>query len=197
MSLHCEYDPASSLAGQTQESIQRGPGGKNIPSECNPVVTIVGWPMAVKTGQTQEAMTSHHHRLLSIDEAYLLRKFPDLALLLRRGYPPDEVGQAWLNRARRAAPRQQSQRRQTGAEEDLEQAKAVLHQVLHTDNPDFQVIRGILFARPDVKTPVLVSTLSLWLAGHLGLSLGMVTPLVAVMLYEISTGKGGTLETAG
>ena len=140
-------------------------------------------------------MTSHHRRHLSIDGAYLLRKFPDLALLLRRGYHPDEVGQAWLNRARRAAPRQ-SQGRHTGAEEDWAQAKEVLHQVLHTDNPDLHVIRGLLFARPETKTPVLVSTLSLWLAGHLGLSLTMVTPLVAVMLYEIATGEGTPLEAA-
>ena len=141
-------------------------------------------------------MTSHHCRHLSIDEGYLLRKFPDLAQLLRGGYHPDEVGQAWLNRARRAAPRQQSQRRHIGVEEDWEQAKQVLHQVLHTENPDFHVIRGLLFARPEVKTPVLMSTLSLWLAGHLGLSLTMVTPLVAVMLYEIGTAEGDPLETA-
>ena len=141
-------------------------------------------------------MTSHHRRHLSIEVDYLLRKFPDLALLLRRGYDPDDVGQAWLNRARRAAPRQQSQRRHIGAEEDWEQAKSVLHQVLHTENPDFQVIRGLLFTRPGIQTPVLVSTLSLWLAGHLGLSLTMVTPLVAVMLYEIATGEGSPLEAA-
>ena len=141
-------------------------------------------------------MTSHHCRHLSIDEGYLLRKFPDRAQLLRGGYHPDEVGQAWLNRARRAAPRQQSQRRHIGVEEDWEQAKQVLHQVLHTENPDFHVIRGLLFARPEVKTPVLMSTLSLWLAGHLGLSLTMVTPLVAVMLYEIGTAEGDPLETA-
>lgn len=195
--MHCEYDPASSLAGQIQESIRRGPGWENIPNECDPLVTIIGWPMAVKIGQTQNAMTSHYHRHLSIDEAYLLRKFPDLALLLRRGYHPDEVGQAWLNRARQAASRQQSQRRHIGAEDDWAQAKAVLHQVLHTENPDFHAIRGLLFARPDTRTPVIVSTLSLWLAGHLGLSLTMVTPLVAVMLYEIATAKESPLEAAG
>jgi len=141
-------------------------------------------------------MTSHHRRHLSIDRAYLLRKFPDLALLIRRGYHPDEVGQAWLNRARQTASRQQSQRRHIAAEEDWAQAKEVLHQVLHTDNPDFQDIRRLLFARPEVKTPVLMSTLSLWLAGHLGLSLTMVTPLVGVMLYEIAIAGGTPLEAA-
>lgn len=141
-------------------------------------------------------MTSHHRRHLSIEVDYLLRKFPDLALLLRRGYHPDDVGQAWLTRARQAASRQQSKRRHIGVEEDWEEAKAVLHQVLHTDNPDFQVIRGLLFDRPGIKTPVLVSTLSLWLAGHLGLSLTMVTPLVAVILYEIATGEETPLEAA-
>jgi hypothetical protein len=141
-------------------------------------------------------MTSHHRRHLSLDEGYLLRKFPDLASLLRAGYHPDEVGQAWLNRARRTASRQQSQRRHLGAEEDWEQAKEVINQVLHTDNPEFHVIRGLLFARPEVKTPVLMSTLSLWLAGHLGLSLTMVTPLVGVMLYEIATAEPGPLEAA-
>ncbi|MCW1926143.1 hypothetical protein OKA05_26530 [Luteolibacter arcticus] len=141
-------------------------------------------------------MTSHHRRTVSIDASFLLRKFPDLARLLRQGYDPDEVGQAWMNQARRTASRQQSQRRSHGAEEDWEQAKAVLHQVLHTDDPNFNVIRGLLFARPDIQTPVLVSTLSLWLAGHLGLSLTMATPLVAVMLYEIATAQDLPLETA-
>ncbi|MEK7951337.1 hypothetical protein [Luteolibacter soli] len=139
-------------------------------------------------------MTSPSSRNLSIDKAFLLRKFPELARLLRQGYDPDEVGQAWLNRARQAASRQQSQRRHIGVEEDWEQAKEVLHQVLHTTNPDFNVIRGLLFARPGITTPVLVSTLSLWLAGHLGLSLTMVTPLVAVILYEIATGEERSLE---
>jgi len=140
-------------------------------------------------------MTSHNRRHLSIDEAYLLRRYPELARLLRQGYHPDEVGQAWLNRARQAASRNQSQRR-TGAEEEWEQAKEVLHQVLHTDNPEFHVIRGLLFARPGITTPVLVSTLSLWLAGHLGMSLTMATPLVAVILYQIAAGEERSLEVA-
>ena len=142
-------------------------------------------------------MTSHHRRHLSIDEGFLLRKFPDLALLLRRGYHPDEVGQAWLNRARRNAPRQQSQRRHIGVEEDWEQAKAVIHQVLLTENPEYHVIRGLLFARPEINTPVLMSTLSLWLAGHIGLSLTVVTPLVGVILYEIAIEERNPVEAAG
>jgi len=147
----------------------------------------------VKTDHTLHAMISHHRRHLTIDQDYLLRKFPDLSLLLRRGYDPDEVGQAWLTRARRAAPRQHTQ---LGAEEDWAQAKEVLHQVLHTDNPEYQVIRGLLFSRPGIKTPALVSTLSLWLAGHLGLSLTVVTPLVAVILYASAIAKENSLGMA-
>ena len=142
-------------------------------------------------------MTSHHSRHLSLDEAYLLRKFPDLAILLRQGYHPDEVGVAWLNRAQRALSRQQSQRRQFGAADDWAQAKEILHRVLHTDDPEFAVIRGRLFDRPGIRTPEIVSSLSLWLSGHLGLSLSAVTPLVAVMLYEVATGNDSPLGTAG
>lgn len=142
-------------------------------------------------------MSSPHRRDLSIDTSYLLRKFPDLARLLHQGHHPDEVGEAWLTRARRAASRQQSQSRHYGGEEDWPQAKAVLHQVLLTDDPDFHVIRDLLFSRPDIQTPALVSTLSLWLAGHLGLSLTMVTPLVAVMLYDIASGRDRPLGSAG
>lgn len=133
-------------------------------------------------------MTSQHPRTLLIDRAYLLRKFPDLSLLLRQGYHPDEVGRAWLNRALRSTPRQQSRLKQHGEEEDWDQAKAVLHRVLHTDDPDYQLIRARLFARPRMETASILATLGLWLAGHLGLSLTVVTPLVAVMLYEIATG---------
>lgn len=138
-------------------------------------------------------MTSHNRRLLSIDEAYLLRRYPELARLIRQGYDPDEVGQAWLNRAAQNASRQQFQRK-ASAEEEWDQAKDVIHQVLHTDNPEFHVVRGLLFARPGITTPVLVSTLSLWLAGHLGLSLSIVTPLVAVILYEIAAEEEGSLK---
>jgi len=141
-------------------------------------------------------MTSHNRRLLSIDEAYLLRRYPELARLIRQGYDPDEVGRAWLSRARQNTSRQQFQRK-ASADEEWEQAKDVIHQVLHTDNPEFQVIRGLLFARPGISTPVLVSTLSLWMAGHLGMSLSIVTPLVAVILYEIATGEERPLEAAG
>jgi hypothetical protein len=143
-------------------------------------------------------MTSQTHRALSIDEAYLLRKYPDLAILLRQGYHPDEVGEAWLHRAQRAISRQHSQLRQLGASEDWAQAKEILHRVLYTEDPEFAIIRGRLFARAGIRTPEVVSSLSLWLAGHLGLSLTTVTPLVAVMLYEIATGNDRRpVETTG
>lgn len=152
----------------------------------------------VKAGSNPKTtMASLHSRHLSIDEAYLFRKFPDLANLLRQGYHPDEVGVAWLNRAQRARSRQQSQRRHFGAAEDWAQAKEILHRVLHTDDPEFAVIRGRLFTRSSIRTPEIVSSLSLWLAGHLGLSLGTVTPLVAVMLYEVAAGSDQPLEKVG
>lgn len=142
-------------------------------------------------------MTSQTHPPLSIDTGYLFRKFPDLAKLLRDGCHPDDVGEAWLTRARGAVSRQQSRNPRLGAEADWAQAKETLERILHTDHPDFEGIRSRLFSRPGISTPELVSTLSLWLAGHLGLSLTMVTPLVALMLYETASGTREVLGAAG
>ena len=158
---------------------------------CDPLDGIPKLPPKPKN-----TMTSQTQRPLSIDMGYLFRKFPDLATLLRDGCHPDEVGEAWLTRARRAVSRQQSRNPRLGAETDWAAAKEILHRVLHTDHPDYGTIRGRLFSRPDIHTPEIVSTLSLWLAGHLGLSLTMVTPLVAVMLYEVAAGGDEALETA-
>lgn len=124
-----------------------------------------------------------------IDVAYLFGKFPDLSLLERQGLGLDAIGNELVRRklhkhsskhkvARAAEP-------ETNQREWL-RTKEALREVFCSDNPDYNEIRKRLREHSGALTPHLLATLSLWLAGHLGMSLTTVTPLVATVLFGIA-----------
>jgi hypothetical protein len=126
-----------------------------------------------------------------IDIAFLFGKFPDLALLERQGLSLDAIGNELIRRKLHKRSRQQRGLHAAGPEEPPEQlewtrTKRALHEVICTGNPEFEAIRQRLRNHAGALTPHLLATLSLWLAGFLGMSLATVTPLVATVLFGIA-----------
>ena len=72
-------------------------------------------------------------------------------------------------------------------------AKSVVHEVLVRRNPQYDRIRQRLGNLNEPSTPRLLSTLSLWLAGEMEISVSVTVPLVAVMLYAAAQ-AGGTWD---
>lgn len=124
-----------------------------------------------------------------IDVAYLFGKFPDLALLERQGMGLDAIGNELVRRKLHKHSRKHKATRTDGDGTDQREwlrTKEALREVLCSENPDFAEIRKRLREHSGALTPHLLATLSLWLAGHLGMSLTTVTPLVATVLFGIA-----------
>lgn len=124
-----------------------------------------------------------------IDVGYLFGKFPDLALLERQGLGLDAIGNELVRRKLYKHSRNQRiARSETGGPDQREwlRTKQALREVFCTDHPDFDDIRRRLRQHSGALTPHLLATLSLWLAGFLGMPLTTVTPLVATVLFGIA-----------
>lgn len=75
-------------------------------------------------------------------------------------------------------------------------AKSLVYAVLASRDPQHDAIRQRLGNLQEPSTPRLLSTLSLWLAGKMGISVSVTVPLVAVMLYAAAE-AGGTWDVLG
>ncbi len=65
-------------------------------------------------------------------------------------------------------------------------AKELVHGVITSEDPKNVAIRRRLGDLSQPSTPRLLTTLSLWLAGVLGLSVSKTSPMVATMLYAVA-----------
>lgn len=69
-------------------------------------------------------------------------------------------------------------------------AKELVHSVVASQDPTYGGIRKRLGDLQNPSTPLLLSTLSLWLAGVLGISTSVTGPLVAAMLFGVAEAGG-------
>lgn len=69
-------------------------------------------------------------------------------------------------------------------------AKSRVHAVVASQDPEYHAIRRRLGNLRNPSTPALLSTLGLWLAGMLKISVSVTGPLVAVMLYSVAEADG-------
>jgi hypothetical protein len=69
-------------------------------------------------------------------------------------------------------------------------AKELVHAVLASRDPKYEPIRTRLLHFDNPSTATLLSTLSLWVAGKLRLSVTIAQPMVAVMLYAVAKSSG-------
>lgn len=125
-----------------------------------------------------------------IDVAFLRQKFPELARLEKRGFGWNDIGNTLALLTRRSGTRQQAHAAKSwtksGTGDDWSAARNALQELLCTGSPELAEIRNRLKDSPPGTTPLLLSTLSLWLAGHLGKSVTLTTPLVATVLLGIA-----------
>ncbi len=137
---------------------------------------------------------------LSINLEFLMRQLPTLAEVKRKRMSWDELGarisQEYLTRP---APRT---RRKTSNPDEIAvpvailsvecwpQAKELLHRIMATDDTENEPVRKRLRDFNDPSTAALFSTLSLYLAGKLCISLSLTQPLLAVMLYAVHQASG-------
>lgn len=133
-----------------------------------------------------------------IDPAFLQRKFPEIARLARQGEPWDQIGVAMLRGVQRSGSRQRGatigagsgtgfrSSLAAGPESEWAAAKSALHQLFCSDSEDLREIRQRLGDSAASATPLLLATLSLWLAGHSGKSVTRTTPLVATVLLGMA-----------
>jgi hypothetical protein len=124
---------------------------------------------------------------LQIDKDFLVRQVSQLTRVKRQRCSWDEFGEKVARDF--SHPRNVSGK---AHEESTEWrlAKELVHDVLVSCNPQHDGIRKRLGVRGTTSTPLLLSTLSLWLAGVLKISVSVTVPMVAGILYAIGDAGG-------
>ncbi len=128
-----------------------------------------------------------------IDTAFLLKQYQPLAELRRKRLSWNDFG-AGLERNFKGASRQimtgRSRFRATAGAANWDVAKELVCDVMTGNDPEHDGIRKRLGNPQEPETARLLSTLSLWLAGVLGISVSITKPMVAVMLYAVGEAGG-------
>lgn len=65
-------------------------------------------------------------------------------------------------------------------------AKKHVHAALTSDDLRYADIQKRLGSARNTSTPILLSTLSMWLAGEMSISISVTRPMVAAMLYAVA-----------
>jgi len=73
----------------------------------------------------------------------------------------------------------------TTAKSDWARGKELVHHLFASKGPDSDALRCRMRVQ-NASTPILLHTLSLWLAGSLGISVSFTLPMVAIMLYAVA-----------
>ncbi|NJM39084.1 MAG: hypothetical protein HC845_15195 [Akkermansiaceae bacterium] len=135
----------------------------------------------------------HQSGKLKIDIGYLLREVPSLRRVKKQLFTWDEYGEKIATHFLVAPPDLRV------VDEDCDYvvsapapqwktAKEVVYEVFTTSNPRHDNVRRRL-QNASASTPLLLSTLSIWLSGVMGFSVSVTRPMIATMLYGIATSE--------
>lgn len=132
---------------------------------------------------------------IHVDTAFLLRQVSALVHVKRKRRTWNEFGEKLIEDYLSSSPkvrRPMAEMESTDASEATcwSIAKELVHSVVASQDPTYGGIRKRLGNLQNPSTPRLLSTLSLWLAGVLGISTSATGPLVAVMLYGVAEAGG-------
>ena len=132
---------------------------------------------------------------IHIDTDFLLRQVAGLVQVKRKRRTWGEFGDKVVREYHGQASRVQPGRNGIEAEVVTESsewglAKELVHAVMANRDPRHDAIRKRLGNLQEPSTPRLLSTLSLWLAGVLGISTSATGPMVAAMLYAVGVADG-------
>jgi hypothetical protein len=144
----------------------------------------------VNTPQNEFPETSADR--FQIDIRYLTQQLPSLVSVERKRRTWDEHGaKVTLEALSGKRPLSQAGRGLSG-KEDLtwNRAKALAHAVIISNKPEYSAIRKQLGDWRNRSTAALLSTLSLWMAGTLGVSITAMRPMLATMLYGVAATGG-------
>lgn len=123
---------------------------------------------------------------------YLKQQLPSLVSVERKRRTWDEHGvKVTLEALSGKRPLSQGGRGHSG-KEDLtwNRAKALAHAVIISNRPEYSAIRKQLGDWRNRSTAALLSTLSLWMAGTLGVSITAMRPMLATILYGVAATGG-------
>lgn len=129
---------------------------------------------------------------IQIDTRFLLRQVPSLAQVRRKHRTWNDYGEKLVRELQVPTPtvRTMTGMPDPGDASEWSYAKQLIHGVLATRQPEYDAIRKRLGDLQATSTPNLLSTLGLWLAGVLGMSVSVTKPMVAVMLYAVAEASG-------
>ncbi|MEI8038125.1 MAG: hypothetical protein WCJ14_07015 [Verrucomicrobiota bacterium] len=130
-----------------------------------------------------------------IDAEFLLQKVYELNQVKRNRLTWNEFGERIAGHFQdpqlpARAARGQANSATPPEPSDWCRAKKLVHAVVATRDPKYEPIRNRLFHFDNPSTAALLSTLSLWVAGKLGLSVTITQQMVAVMLYAVARSAG-------
>lgn len=138
---------------------------------------------------------------IRIDTVFLLRRVPRLSQVRRKRRTWNEFGEKVFYDFEKSSPvrRQLASWVGLAAASDTtcwSMAKDLIHAVVARQDPRHDGIRKRLGNLHEPSTARLWTTLTLWLAGELGISTSVTGPLVAVMLYGVAE-AGGDWDALG
>ena len=134
------------------------------------------------------------HRI-RIDVSFLVRQVAGLARVKMRRRTWNEFGEKvlkeYLSSSNLARIGWNPRNREVTPESTYwKMTRTLVHEVVATADPKHDMIRKRLGNLRDPSTRVLLSTLSLWLAGALGITTSVTGPLVAAMLFGVADAGG-------
>lgn len=144
-----------------------------------------GHPARFRSAMISLEFPSHENTGEHLDAKFLLRQVPALARV-KQGYRTwDEFGEKIARDFQGG-----SESTDPSAPSLWSRAKELVHAVMAGSEPRFDPIRKRIGKLQKTATPALLSTLSLWLAGELGVSLSATQPMTAAALYAVSQASG-------
>ena len=131
------------------------------------------------------------HAKVQIDVEFLLHKVPELGQVTQNRLTWNEFGERiaghlQLIQVPNRSARGQAKGATFGDSCDWSRAKELVQAVLVSKDPKYEPMQKRLIQFEDSSTAALLSTLSLWMAGKLGISVTFTQPMVAVMLYAVA-----------
>lgn len=128
--------------------------------------------------------------LPAIDLRILVEKVPALKLVVRRQASCDDVGFDLVVQSLKGTSFQRgvfSTKPSRAAESIWSQSKSAFYRLLATDDEEFAETRGRLALHQPRSTYTLMSSLSFWLSGAVGIPISAAMPIACVLLHLIAT----------
>ncbi len=129
---------------------------------------------------------------IKIDTRYLLSHFPALIQIRRKQRTWSDFGSSLIRELQNPTHANRSRNKNPEAEElsEWEMAKQLIYGVLATHDSQYDGIRRRLGNFKTLSTASILSVLSIWLAGVLGVSVTVTKPMVAVILFAVAEAAG-------